>query len=444
MRMLKTRGISKNRKRGLIAGVLAIVFFLSQTLLLIPVFAEEGVATLEEALDAGCSITVNKPAGDAYNELQNAGVVLDVYRVADAVPLEGYDAYEFSNWAAPFAFAEDMWAAIQEESKSNGVKAVELDGLTQLLAAAALKDVPEYDPDKDNSQNSPSAGTAKLGEMIDLGKGSDARPGMYLLIAHGNRDDYKIIVKDSRGEDVISTVAVSSSKVFQFAPMLVSVPTKGINRIGTGSIYEADTGEVIGAYPIQTGDTVSEENWINAVIEAKVGVTDRLGSLKITKTLNTHELVDFGGRKDPATFVFDVSVVDKDGRKVYGNVISMVFDGAGGPQEKIISGLPIGAKADVTEVYSGSNYKTTQKYTDIEIKGDEIITAADGTETRVINTEIAAFTNDWNNEWNGGGSVTNTYQTAPKTDPDGTESVEWDLSSGKVKQSYALETAVSQ
>ena len=433
----KRKGWKKRLGAGLTAaGLLA-------ALAVQPVFAAgEEKTPYQEVLEKGLSVTVTAPSDGDYEELKDAGVVLDIYRIAAAEEIEGYDAYEFADDWGIFSAQKTAWDAAVEKAKADKetkITAGDLETLAQGAAAAVLKDVPEYTPGRSGEEVKTNAdyhgvlqfsgSESSAAVMLQKADGTPD-PGLYLIIAHGVPAGYRL---NENGK--LYTVAEGKTTLFEFAPMLVSVPVRG-QEVFAGSVKVLDS-----SYDSSIGDTAAGDAWTgNITMQAKVGVKDRLGSLKITKTLNTHEIVDFGGRNDPATFVFDVNVKDKDGKEVYANVISMVFDGAGGPQEKIISGLPIGAMADVTEVYAG-NYKTSQKYTGIEIKGDEITTAADGTETRVINTETAAFTNDWNDTWDGGGSVTNTYETAEKTNTDGTESVEWDLNDGKVKQSYALETA---
>ena len=403
----------------------------------------------QKILEEGLSITVEAPGSafgdDNLKELKEAGVVLDVYKIASAVEITGvedtkYDAYEFAEDWGVFSAQKTAWdAAVAKAGETEGgsVTAADIEALTQGAAGVVLKNIPEYTPGKTAEEvpTSPDyTGALKFAEgdpaaaAISLVKDGKADPGLYLILAHGTRPDYKLTEDGS-----LFTIAEGETTLFEFAPMLVSVPTRGQNVIGSVKVLDEN-------YESKVGDTAAEDKTWNGdiTIKAKVGVKDRLGSLKITKTLNTHEVVGFGGRKDPAAFIFDVNITDKEGNEVYANVISMVFDAAGGPQEEIITGLPVGALADVTEVYAG-NYKTTQKYEDIEIKADVITTAADGKETREIKTETAAFTNDWNDTWNGGGSVKNSYQPVEKSD----ESVEWDLSNGKVPQTYALETSAA-
>ena len=432
-------------KRRAAAGVAAAGLLVALTMQ--PCFASEEdpepapaaeATPYQKILDEGLSITVTAPTGETYKELKDAGVVLDVYRIASAVEVPDYDTYEFAeDWGA-FSAQKTAWdAAVEkaEQTEGGSVTAADIEALTQGAAGVVLKSIPEYTPGKTAEKvttapdytGSLDFGDSEESAAISLTKDGKADPGLYLIIAHGDLGDYKLTENGS-----LYTVAEGETTLFEFSPMLVSVPTRG-QQVFAGSVKVLDE-----TYDSAVGDTAAEEeDWVGDItMKAKVGVKDRLGSLKITKTLSRHEIVDFGGRTDPATFIFDVNIKDTDGNEVYANVISMVFDAAGGPQEKIISGLPVGALADVKEVYAG-NYKTTQEYTGIEIKADVITTAADGKETREIKTDTAAFTNDWNDEWNGGGSVANTYPAEEKAD----DSVEWDLSD--VQQKYALETAAA-
>ncbi len=379
------------------------------------VLADGGYTTLEEALTAGCSITVTPPEGDDYNVLPE--VTLDFYRVASAERPDGFDAYEFV-WEEAFAEGEAYWDPLREKAVEDGITAAEIDQLTQMLAGIALKNVPEYEM----SAAAEEAGEVPAHVSAPLtGDQTDVDPGLYLILAHGKENNYKVVGKD--GSLSTGAAAEDKGKLFQFAPMLVSVPQRGTSVIGSGNILDYIFGDIAGTYDIETGDTFSEEPWQSSiVINAKAAFTDLLGSLQITKSLADHEHVEFTREGDPdavvradqVTCVFDVTV--RQGEEiVFSNVYTRIFDGAGSMEPIVIEDLPVKSVAEVEEVYAG-NYAAGESYTGenaITIEADNY----DAEGNKIIQTETAEFTNSYQDTWRGGGSVTNRYKTAEGSDP---------------------------
>ena len=118
--------------------------------------------------------------------------------------------------------------------------------------------------------------------------------------------------------------------------------------------------------------------------------TDEKGSLKIVKDLLKKENVE--GRLDPATFVFSLDFYEED-ELIRSDVVSMVFNSAGADYVEI-QDIPIGTKIVVSEVYAGGNYKIS------------------GSTSQTVTIESSAamevqFTNNYDDTWKGGGSVTN-------------------------------------
>ena len=121
----------------------------------------------------------------------------------------------------------------------------------------------------------------------------------------------------------------------------------------------------------------------------KPGQEDRYGDLEIDKTL-----ISYNASLGEATFVFSIEA-EKDGKIVYSDVVSVVFDGTG-TKSIVIRNLPAGAKVTVTEVYSGASYeRTTEESQTVEIAADSIAKTA--------------FENEYNHQMNGGTSVVNHF-----------------------------------
>ena len=108
---------------------------------------------------------------------------------------------------------------------------------------------------------------------------------------------------------------------------------------------------VLLSLPSMSEDDGSDLYDVSGVV-LKPARTDALTSVNLQKTLSSYSTL-----QGPATFVFQVEAV-KDGKPVYSNVVSMVFD-ATGTKTVNIPGLPVGAAVTATEVYSGASYAAT-------------------------------------------------------------------------------------
>ena len=397
--------------------------------------------TLADALEEGCTVKVTVPAAAEepdYAELADAGTVLDFYRVAKAVPkADGSDAYDFE-WAAAFSAQQAAWEAVAApvDGEEKHPTAQNVRDLTQGLAGVVLNGIDAFEVGSEGTSASASITGVPVyhgtpGTAVTLGSSDGADPGLYLVIARGNAPKYKITADDGS----ISTAVPGTTKLYQFAPMLISVPQRGMTALtdSTGTIYDFNTGDALNVYGSWTSNTAdTDKKWENALeISAKVGVTDLVtGSLVIRKTLDNY--ASFEGRTEEVTCIFQVEV-EKDGSPVLSSAYSIILDGTKRSGEVTVPNLPIGATATVTEIYAG-NYSASEgtqtTVGPITIKADSI--AANG--DPVTESDPAVFRNQHGGTWRGGGSVTNTYKTTEKADGN----VDWDFD--HVEQSYAHES----
>lgn len=251
----------------------------------------------------------------------------------------------------------------------------------------------------DNNGDSPVKAGAKINEKIDV------PAGLYLLIVRGT-DPEEYITKNKDGD--IVTQAYSGEYIYTFLPELVSIPSKAPDA--NGVINTANPGD-----------------WIyDMEVYLKPERSARYGNLKITKTLDRYNTSN-----GPTTFVFDIEA-ELNGKIVYSNVVSMVFDDSG-TNELVVENIPVGAKVTVTEVYSGACYKLTSS------EKLEVTISADLKDPATV-----SFENDYDERTNGGHGVTNhfTYKAEEGKDPntdsgDGTNETvttgEW-----KLEQIYDL------
>ncbi len=255
-------------------------------------------------LDAACALTVTAGSQEMAEDIAEAGVVLDLYKVADAVPVSGSDAYAYEA-AAPYSGLVIPAQPTQEDWAT----------LEQQAAAIAL-----------SGGDTPFAAEQQPNEKIE-----SLSAGLYLVVARGaGLEEYTTTVTGDDGVEKLGTLAESRVNRYTFLPELVSLPGKAADEDGVLN-------------------TANPGDWLYEVeITLKPEQDSRLSSIEIVKTLT-----GFNGT-EPATFVFSVEATYRD-QPVYSNVVPMVFTGAG-TQRVTVEGLPIGAEVTVTEVYSGASY----------------------------------------------------------------------------------------
>lgn len=329
--------------------------------------------------EADCSLKVIPGGSDMAEDLEKANVKIDLYRVADAIPVPGYDTYD---WEIKEPFSA---ITIDKKIDNEGWKK-----LAQQAADIVLGTAPDGKKEWDPS--------ATAGAIDDSLKILDNEPnqeisldaGLYLIIARGsNITEYAGTVTDeTTGTTGTVTIAKSRGFKYSFSPELISIPTK-----------DADENGII--------NTANPGDWIykpEVMLKPKQEVN--LGPLKIIKNLEDYaqreKTSDGQSRiiKDPATFIFKVVVYEDDTKAevVFQDYVSIVFD-AYGSKSAMINDLPAGSFAEVTEEYSGRVYtiETSPKTATIVAEGEEDAPAT------------VEFTNSYTDNEPGGGSVTNRF-----------------------------------
>lgn len=282
--MKRRNGQQNNALRTALAFGLALALVLSCTCL--------GWAV---DLSRACSVTVSLGSGELAEELREAELVVELYRVAGAMARADEDAFDFEA-LAPFT-ALDLSAPQTQE---------DWNALAYQAANIARTD------------GEPVVENAPAETAI-----TDLSPGLYLLLVHG-RDVDEIT---ESGE----TVAYAGAYRYLFAPQLLVLPTK----------TAAEDGSVNTAYPGE---------WIyDATVFLKPEREQAYDSLQILKTLTGCN------ENNPAVFVFSIEAT-LNGETVYSDVVMVEFTGAG-TQEVRIEQIPIGATVTVTECYSGAGYQ---------------------------------------------------------------------------------------
>ncbi len=332
-----------------------------------------------------CSLTVypedpRKPEADRYAaDMEKAGLVVSLYRVAEAIKTPGYDTYHYE-------FLEPY------QTLSAG-KDITTEGWKELAEEAARIAVVEEKGIETAHASIMEAGRNSF-QMLDT--------GLYLMVAHGNsnlKDEagnpiYWKELKIGEGEDEetnLVTIANSDRYTYLFTPQLFSIPMRG-NGDGSGTLNVWETDE--NGTPLYM--TSDRGPWVyNLNVYLKPDREDRYGSLQIIKTLSQYETEAGIAKPEPTTFVFEITAT-LDGETVFHTFESISFT-AGGTESVTIDHIPATADVTVTEVYTGSSY---------EISGPAV---RDGITITADDVADAPFTNVYNGDRKKGYGIKNQF-----------------------------------
>ncbi len=361
---MKRERKSRNRVLRRLACLMAASILAAGFILAAPALSETAHAV---ELGEACSLTVAVEPKEMDGGAQEMpDVALDLYKVADAVPLEGQDAYTYG--VIPEAGEIYAGLAFDEADSREGWQE-----LAQQAAAVAFGAGSKPDVTVETVENDRLTTT-----------GLDA--GLYLMIARGrNLTAEEYIVRNTAAEEGetdswITTVAYSDSYVFTYEPQLVSLPAKEADE--EGNIVISGSGE-----------------WIyNATAVLKPELSGRYAALRIDKELLSYRT------GNPATFVFLVEAT-LQGETVYSNVVSMDFNEAGSQSELITDKIPVGAEVTVTEVYSGVTYRIAEGSQTVQ---NIILNNIEPDEEGFSN--IVSFRNEYDGTGRSGSSITNHFE----------------------------------
>ena len=399
----------------------AVLVFLS-----LPLAGKEAHAEIIGS-ETDCSLTVIPAQNDSMlADMAGANIQVDLYRIADAQKLSGYDTYEWiptplfeGNINIPKQTAEEAAASGTDKWSETAQEAAELvlgkakDGQTTWNPAerASVYQNNSYGIfyssavkySTTGTEIDPKTGCARFPDPYDASSKMPT-PGLYLILAHGTDiEDYAELSSDSK----ITTRANSHGFAYSFSPVIMSIPTKAPET------WEGYDGEI--------RNTANSGDWnFKPVVNLKPSREERLGGLRIIKQLDTYAQREKGENltNDQATFIFEVTVkasAAENAETVYHDMISIAFDANSGTSEKsvLIEDLPVDSIATVKEIYPDPD-AGNELYTQIKADTDPKTIVADD----IVNAE---FENDYNDRNNGGGSVTNNFKyTEGENDYDAT------------------------
>lgn len=327
-------------------------------------------------LSKDVSFTFGFSSEEQAKDLGNDNVVVDLYKIANAVKEPKYDSYEFQfETGSVYEGKVDLtktddkgdpdWAAISAQAAG-----VALASGTPVLTGGAVNN-PREKLDKDDN-------------------GDPLTPGLYLIIARGkdlvdkNGDpDQSLYVKtieDEKGNKTTVTIANSELLEYQFQPFVYALPSRN---------NEAD-------HTNNTANTSDEWEYdieliYDAIAEIKATTIPRLGSLQINKEILNYE------KTTPVTVVFKVTGTYThpylpDIKQSFNRIVSMQFTDAN-IESVLIENLPAGMVMTITEVYPGAGY--------------HVVLPASGTENQTIVAhdivlgKVTIVESNFQNDYNG-------------------------------------------
>lgn len=318
-----------------------------------------------------CTLTVHpedplKAEESRFGEdLMSADVTVDVYRIADAVKVPGYDSYKYQFTGAYKDLTLEMWTPSPDDPEQEEPTASSWKKLAQDAAKIAL-----------NTEEAAGEGVNIVGEGGGLvstdAEGSGMKPGLYLLIARGaeykTTPDYRVTMesKDEAVNGNIATIADSDQYTYIFSPELISLPMRDAEVRPDGEYMTSDNN--LWVYDLD--------------VYLKPARVQRYGPLRIRKNLSFYEseddIYETEPVPEPVTFVFRAEwTLTKGEGTAAGEVTesrvgSLTFDSAE-EQEIILERIPAGIDVTVTEEYSSISYDPAGPITHTErINADRI------------------------------------------------------------------------
>lgn len=306
---MKVRSKLRSRSKGNWIWLLAAVG-------LIVALPLTGYAAEYLNLNQECTLTVNAtdPANQEFAEdLNQADVVIDLYKVANAKKVTDYDSYQYE--------LQKDYEALEGKIKADMTNE-EWHKLGQEAAGIALE----------GNGTEPLVTGARAGQEITVDdNGNKLYAGLYLMVAHGARiQDYMVPVAREGEEPGIGTVAWSERYIYTFEPELISLP-----EILTGS-------------QLPDGEDNSYSWKYDPTVNLKPERGERYGALELIKTLRSWE----GSQK--AVFVLQVEAL-LNGKNAYSDVVTIDMSQPG-QVRRLLEKIPAGAKVTVQELYATPGY----------------------------------------------------------------------------------------
>ncbi len=345
-------------------------------------------------LDEDCSLKVfpiSTSSEFAEDLKTNASMIVDVYRVADAVPVPGVDMYGYQ-FVSPFNVKAvlDLAAAgmdlrtedgayVPNESMTNEIWSSISQAAAKIVKADASF-VPAVSSEKAKGEEYAAVPVAPAeGE-----ESSGLEAGLYLLVVHTDAVGYW---NEEKAGEPLTTKVLSDGYLYSYAPQIVTLPYKSAQM----QPYEAGS--------VKTSDNVP---WVyDLSVYLKADRQARNADLYIGKTLK-----EYMGSSS-MIFIFHVDALDSSGKNVYSKAFSIELS-ANGSKYTIAKDIPIGTTVTVTESYPGAACVPVGPTSYTGTMTTEGLLTSDGTLYGNSPKNPVPFENKGNGN-NGGGGVENTF-----------------------------------
>lgn len=389
--------------------------------------------TISDILKASNTVNINLTPGtdQKFNqEIVKAGVQADLYLLAKAKPVKGYDTYEYEKLAGSLsAFQTALDDALKTDpiNKPEEIEdqAAREDNMLKKFTPLAYDIAEVVLADGFNAIQPQSFPAAVNASSITA---SQLEAGLYLLVLRGSNltNKHLMLPEDAKPEDQedygyvtstkeklsdygpggtqtatehIATRAFSDKYEFLFEPQLITVPTRVNDQTPPELQYNTAFGE-----------------WSNTLnINIKAAKEDRKGKIKVKKTLSDYLDLSKDETFEPAMFTFEVVATETNVRSskvLYRKQVSINIDGPDTVgKTEVLKDLPAGSYAWVTEIYQGAHYQvnTSANTGPIEVKADKIEVVNGKTTLTEQPDATATFDNKNNDTHRGGHGIENIF-----------------------------------
>ena len=347
------------------------------------------VAAGEFPADGANSLTVhatNSTEQDFKDDIANANVQVDVYKIASAAKDTQYVVYNYTS------LIEGL------NLPGADAKAADWGNFAKEAAKKVLSD----------------AGDLKVKENLPVETPyADMDDGLFLILPHGDGITPKL-----EGDELAGLEAYSTKYIYTFEPSITAAPTKEPMRDSAGNIIYDETG----VYPV-INTAASAGEWTRAIeVSLKPEQKPAYGKLRITKTVtdNTESKLD-------STFTFHIVGTTPEGAKQgktndYDNYAQVMYTN-GEVKDAVITMIPAGTTGTVTEVNSGAGFESEVENGDFTIvMDDEHMATVEFKNTRdqpknptygiQNNFEVTGFDSEGNAtwEWKGANEEANAHE----------------------------------
>lgn len=335
------------------------------------------------------------------NPEKQGTITVDLYKVADAKQVPGYDAYklEMADKEKNFYGSEIISALENAQKATNNEKndmtdeegntlysyneayrALAQQAARKIFASGVSGEAVDGDNIAGSTMKVEQSITIKTTETPSF---TGLAPGMYLVIAHGENLKASQYIGEKNGQFV--TMAYNNGYAYSYLPELISLPMRGTDGNAPQGIFTTAQ---------NAGD------WQYAVTaELKAEETVQMHSLTITKEFTGVPAGVTLPGNDGCIFRIDAVL---NGQAVYSKVVTINYGGT--HSITLTDVIPEGAEVTVEEVYDGASFdiaaddtnrKTTAQNGGITLGDDDIYRVS--------------FENTYNGTGNGGSIVENRF-----------------------------------